>query len=181
MTVSATFGWFDPGKLGFITSLAVLFYFGVVIVIDIEHRLIMHPTSIAGAILCGAVGIWQHGILATLLGGLAGFSIMLAVYWLGDKFARWLAQRRKIEMEEEALGFGDVALSGVLGLLLGWPGIIAGLILAVLLGGAGSLIVVVYALITKKYHAFMAIPYGPFLIIAAGLLIFWGSALSSVV
>lgn len=167
-------GLLNPGKLGFWASLPVVFYFGVVILIDIEHRLIMHPVSLVGAGLGLVIGTWQHGILATGLGGLAGLTIMLAVYWLGGLFAKWLAKRRKVETEEEALGFGDVALSGVLGLLLGWPGIGAGLVLAVLLGGAGSLAVIIYAVATKKYHAFMAVPYGPFLITAAAVLLFWG-------
>ena len=82
---------------------------------------------------------------------------------------------RNKETDEEALGFGDVALSGVLGLFLGWPGIIAGLVLAILLGGAGSLIVLIYSLVRRRYHAFMVIPYGPFLIIAAVVLIFRGA------
>jgi len=151
----------------------VLVYFGVVVLIDIEHRLIMHPVSMVGGIICFGIGFWQHGLLQTVLGGAAGLAIMLGVYFLGILFARWLARRRNMETDEEGLGFGDVALSCVLGFLLGWPGIGAGLIIAVLLGGAVSLVVMVIALVTKKFHAFMAIPYGPFLITAAVVLLFW--------
>lgn len=162
-----------PGvRLGFGPALIVLCYFGVVALIDIEHRLILHPVSLAGVVICGSIGILLHGWQQTLLGGLAGFGIMLGIYYLGFLFAKWLARRRNEETDEEALGFGDVALSGVLGLLLGWPGILAGLILAILLGGAASLIVLVYSLLARKYHSFMAIPYGPFLLTAAVLLLF---------
>jgi leader peptidase (prepilin peptidase)/N-methyltransferase len=168
----AGLGFNADGPLGFWPGLAVLLYFGVVAVIDLEHRLILHPVSLAGAALGGGIGLWLHGWLPTLLGGLAGFGIMLGLYYLGALFAKWLARARKKETDEDALGFGDVALSGVLGLLLGWPGIAAGLVLAILLGGAGSLAVLVYSLVARRYHDFMAIPYGPFLIVAAVMLLF---------
>jgi leader peptidase (prepilin peptidase) / N-methyltransferase len=165
--------WFIPSaRLGFWPGLIVLFYFGVVAVIDIEHKLILHPVSLVGAVIGGGVGIWLRGWQDTLLGGLAGFGIMLGLYYLGYLFAKGLARLKKQEIDEEALGFGDVALSGVLGLMLGWPGIAGGLFLAILLGGAGSVIVIVYTLLAKRYHAFMAIPYGPFLLLAAFLLLF---------
>jgi len=175
MLAVAAIIWLDffyTGQLDFWPGLIILVYFGVVGLIDIEHRLIMHPVSLAGVVIGGAIGFWLHGWWQTLLGGLAGFAMMLGLYYLGFLFAKWLSRLRKEETDEEALGFGDVALSGVLGLLLGWPGIIGGLVLAILLGGAGSLVVLVYSLITRQYHTFMAIPYGPFLIAAAVLMLF---------
>jgi leader peptidase (prepilin peptidase) / N-methyltransferase len=165
--------WHIPSaRLGFWVGLVVLTYFGVVALIDMEHRLILHPVSLVGAVIGAGVGIWLRGWQSTLLGGLAGFGIMLALYYLGFLFARLLSKIKKQEIDEEALGFGDVALSGVLGLMLGWPGITAGLILAILLGGAGSILVIVYTLLTRRYQMFMAIPYGPFLILAAVVLLF---------
>jgi leader peptidase (prepilin peptidase)/N-methyltransferase len=62
-------------------------------------------------------------------------------------------------------------LSGVLGMLLGWPGIAAGLVYTIFLGGIGSLVVILYLVLRKKFKAFTAIPYGPFLLLAAALLI----------
>ncbi len=165
-------GFFYGGPVDFWPGLVILVYFGVVGLIDIEHRLIMHPVSLAGVVIGGTIGFWMHGWRQTLFGGLAGFAIMLVLYYLGFLFAKWLSKLRKEKTDEEALGFGDVALSGVLGLLLGWPGIVGGLVLAILLGGAGSLIVLIYSLLARKYHAFMAIPYGPFLIVAAVLMLF---------
>lgn len=159
---------YPPDRLGFWLGAAILIFFGVVIVIDIEHRLILHPVSLVGAILGFGTGLWLHGWQSTLIGGMAGFSIMLALYFLGFLFAKGLGKLRGESIDEDALGFGDVNLSGVLGLLLGWPGITAGLIFAILLGGAASLIVIVYMLLSKRYHAFQAIPYGPFLV-AAGI------------
>jgi leader peptidase (prepilin peptidase)/N-methyltransferase len=64
------------------------------------------------------------------------------------------------------LGFGDVNLSGVIGLMLGWPLILFGLLVAILLGGVFSALYVGFMLARKKYQAFSAIPYAPFLILS---------------
>jgi leader peptidase (prepilin peptidase)/N-methyltransferase len=162
-----------PERMGYILGFVLFLYFGVVVVIDMEHRLILHPVSIAGGILCFGTGWLLHGLPATLIGGLAGFVIMLGLHYFGDLFARWLARRRGEILTEVALGFGDVNLSGVMGFLLGWPGIIAGLLLAILLGGLISLIYILFMLVTRRYRTFLAIPYGPFLVAGGVILIFF--------
>lgn len=163
-----------PLDLGLIVGFIVLVYFGAVVVMDIEHRVIMHPISLAGALLAGVVGIGLHGLSATLIGGVAGFGILSIMYYLGGHFAKWAARRRGLQSDEVALGFGDVNLAGVLGLLMGWPGITLGLLLGVLAGGVFSLFYIIFKLITRKYSAFAAIPYGPFLIIGALALLYFG-------
>jgi len=162
-----------PTVLGTILSFMLLLYFGVVVVIDMEHRLILHPVSILGAVLCLGLGWRLHGLIPTVLGGLSGFVFMLILYYLGDLFARWLARRRGEILTEVALGFGDVNLAGVMGLLLGWPGIVLGLLLAILLGGFVSLVYIVIMLVTRRYKTFAAIPYGPFLVLGGIILIFF--------
>ncbi len=80
---------------------------------------------------------------------------------------------RDLEEPEDALGFGDVNLGGVIGLLLGWPGIIAGLVFAILLAGGFSLVYLLIKLLRREYRPSLAIPYGPFLAAsAAWLLVF---------
>jgi leader peptidase (prepilin peptidase)/N-methyltransferase len=162
---------YTPGRLEFWPGVVWVAFFGVVIVIDMEHRLILHPVSLVGAVIAAVFGTWWHGWLFTLIGGLAGFGIMLALYYLGYLFAKGLGKMRGQEIDEEALGFGDVSLSGVIGLLLGWPGVTIGLIYAILLGGAVSVIVILYSLLARRYQAFQAIPYGPFLALAALLVL----------
>lgn len=176
---AAAFLWLDPSlRLPFWLNILVWAYFGLVIVIDIEHRLILHVTSLVGAVLGLAVGIWLHGPVPTVLGGVAGFVFMLGMHMLGNLFVRFMARRRKQQGEsgepiEDALGFGDVTLAGVIGLMLGWPGIIAGLVLTILLGGAVSLVVLLTAILTRRYQAFAAIPYGPFLALATLFLLYF--------
>jgi leader peptidase (prepilin peptidase)/N-methyltransferase len=161
-----------PEALGFWPALALLVYFGVVVVIDSEHRLILHPVSWVGAALGLAIGISLRGVLWTVVGGIAGYLIMLAFYWFGGVFARFMARRRGQVLLEDALGFGDVNLAGVIGLLLGWPGVIGGLILTILSAGIFSLIYIVVMLVLRRFRAFMAIPYGPFLVLGALILLF---------
>ena len=84
-----------------------------------------------------------------------------------------LHRRRGQSIEEgDAFGFGDVNLSGVIGLLLGWPGILAGLVIAILLSGAFMLAYLIIMLITRRFRPHMALPYGPFLAASAIYLLF---------
>jgi leader peptidase (prepilin peptidase)/N-methyltransferase len=158
---------FPPNELSASFLALLLVYFGLVIVIDIEHRAILHPVSLTGALVFGIWGILRHSWLATLLGGAAGFLIMLAFYWLGDLLGRWLTRRRGEAWDDVALGFGDVNLSGVIGLLLGWPSVLGGLVLGILVGGLFSAGHILVQLLRGRYQALAAIPYGPFLSIGA--------------
>ncbi|MGD2159390.1 MAG: prepilin peptidase [Anaerolineales bacterium] len=164
---------YPPEHIGYVTGMIVFIFFAVVAVIDLEHRLILHPVSLFGGVLGLGLGVWLHGLGDTLIGGVAGFGIMLALYFLGGLFARGVARLRGEELDEVALGFGDVNLSGVIGLILGWPGILLGLLIAILLGGLFSLIYLAIMLFTKRYQSFTAIPYGPFLVASALALIFF--------
>lgn len=157
--------WYQPrDDLPFHLGFSLLAYFAVVLVIDIEHRLILHPVSLVGGFLGLGIGIYLHGAWTTLLGGVGGFVIMLALYYFGDVVARLIAKRRGLVLNEVALGFGDVNLAGVIGLLLGWPGVIAGLFLAIMVGGLVSFLYLLFMLATKRYKTFAAVPYAPFLI-----------------
>jgi leader peptidase (prepilin peptidase)/N-methyltransferase len=166
--------WYDhPEKLGFWGGLVLLAYFGVVVVIDMEHKLILHPVSIFGAVAGLGIGIYLHGLTATLIGGAVGYAAMFALYALGAGWL-WLVNRlRGQKIDDVALGFGDVNLSGVLGLILGWPGVAAGLILAIFIGGAVSLVYLLVMLVLRKYRLYSAIPYGPFLVAGAVIILFF--------
>ncbi len=165
MLAATLYFWIDPPlRIGFILAYLLLIYLGIVFVIDLEHRLIMHPVSITGAILGLGIGWYAHGLVPTLLGGAFGFGSMFLLYYLGELFTRYISKRRGEPVDEVALGFGDVNLCGVTGLLLGWPVILAGILFTIFAGGIGSLLVIAIMLIRKRYNAFTPIPYAPFLI-----------------
>ena len=175
MTVAPVLIWIFPGQtLPFPLAFILLVYLAVVLVIDLEHRLILNPVSITGVVLGLGIGIFlrskqsiPYGITSTLLGGAAGFGIMLSFYFIGELFVKRMSKKRGLPTDEVALGFGDVNLSGILGLLLGWRVIFICLFFAILAGGLVSLVIILGMLIAKKYKAFTAIPYAPFLIISA--------------
>ena len=192
MPASFAYFWLNtPKALGLPLSLIVLTYFAIIIVIDLEHRLILFPTSVFGAALGLVVGIYVYHVAkklsfgvavgSSLLGGLIGFGIMFLVYQLGTLVARYRARKMQAagqaDDDEEAFGGGDVYLTGVLGLMLGWEHILYGLIYGVLLGGVVSLMLITASLIQRKYFSqsmMVFIPYGPYLIAGAFYMLFLG-------
>jgi prepilin signal peptidase PulO-like enzyme (type II secretory pathway) len=173
-----------PVKIGYWIAMLLLIYFGVVFAIDMEHRLILHPTSIAGSLLALTVGTYTHGLVPALLGGLGGLVIMLLFYLFGVAFAKLRAKRMQAQGlevdDEEALGQGDVILVTVLGLLVGWPLVWFMIIVSILLGGIVSFLLVVGLLITRRYNSnalMIFIPFGPYFILGAGLIVYFPAVL----
>ncbi len=68
------------------------------------------------------------------------------------------------------MGFGDVKLAILLGLILGWPDILTGLFLGFFFGA----IIGVALMILKKKSIKSQIPFGPFLIAGTLAALFWG-------
>lgn len=163
---------FPPQALGFWVALPIFLYLGLVFIIDVEHRAILHEVSLVGLILAIPFGLWWNGWKETLIGAAVGFGLMLGLYYFGILFTRWIAKRRGQEIDEVALGFGDVLLCGILGTALGWPRIIVCLFTAIFLGGLLSGAYILIQLARNKYQAFSAIPYAPFLIIATVILLY---------
>lgn len=161
-----------PARLGYYPGMLWMAYFGLVVIIDLEHRLILHPISLVGGILALVHGSLLHGVLYTLLGGVVGFGVMLLFYYLGGLFIQHMSRIRGETTEQIALGFGDVNLAGVMGLLLGFPGITLGLVIAILIGGLVSAVYLLTRLVTRRYTAFEALPYGPFLVLSAVYLLY---------
>ncbi len=172
--------WLNPpDRMGYWLGLVVITYFSVVIVIDLEHRLILHMVSLAGAFLGLITGTIRYNLTTSLIGGLVGLSVMLIFYWFGTWFARLRAKKLGHDDGEEALGFGDVTISAVLGLMLGWPLILYGLMIGVLLGGLVSLILVIFLVLSKRYESMsLFTAYGPYLVFGAIIIMYFPKLLS---
>lgn len=182
------FWWTPPKTLGFPLGAILLVYFGVVTVIDFEHRLILHPTSAVGAVLGLGIGTYIQGRLHndvltglgySLLGGVTGFGIAFLLYQFGRLFTRLRARQMQATGQtpddEEAFGGGDVFLAGVLGLMLGWPFILRGLTLGILLAGVASILILASQLVRRRYsgNALMSfIAYGPYFILGTFILLY---------
>lgn len=173
-TILVTWLWFyTPKSVEVWWGYPVLIYFGVVMVMDIEFRVVLHPISIAGAVLGAFVGIYMRGLWVTILGGVIGFVVMFLLFKLGELFMRIVNRRRDEIIDEVALGFGDVNMSGVVGLFLGWPPIVLGLLFAIFTAGIFSIFFVLVSAVFKRFRAFAAMPYAPFLAISALVMLFF--------
>lgn len=159
-----------PVRMDFGLSWLVFVILGVITVIDIEYRVVLFETVLVSGIIFFAIGFVRHGFLSTLSGGVLGFLIMFGLYWLGKIVLK--IRNKAPSLEEEALGFGDVNLFAVLGLLLGSPAIIAALWIGIFSAGLFSLVLVARLMLTKQYRSNLAIPYAPFLIFGAFALLY---------
>ncbi len=163
---------FPPARLGFWIGFGMLAFFALVAVIDLEHKYILRLLFVSGAVFGLAIGWMIRGPLETILGGIAGFAIMLGLYYFGIFFTRVVGRIRKVEVEEVALGFGDVYLMGGLGFMMGWPEVVGGVLLALILGGLASGLFMLVTWLARRYQPLQAIPYAPFLLLAAVIMIY---------
>ncbi len=91
-----------------------------------------------------------------LLGSLVGAGIFLLITLIGGAIAG-----------KEAMGFGDVKLMGAIGLFFGWMNIISIALIAFLLAAIISILLILYKRIIRKQKVEEYIPFGPFIVIAA--------------
>jgi len=157
-------------KFGFTIDLFVYFYFTasliIVTFIDFKHQIIPDTISLPGIVL----GLLSSFLLPklswgdSLLGILAGGGTLYLVAWGYQLIAR-----------REGMGGGDIKFLAMIGAFLGWKALPLVIFLSATLG---SVIGLVMILIQKKNRC-MAIPYGPFLALAALVSLFWGPELNA--
>jgi leader peptidase (prepilin peptidase)/N-methyltransferase len=166
-------------SLEFFATSTIYFILLLILVIDIEHRLILHVVTIPAMAAAFILSSLDPGIgyKRSLIGGLAGFLFFILLYMLGGLFSWWIARRRGEALSEVAFGFGDVTLATLIGLMIGFPGVIEALLRGILLAGAFSIIYMVVLAARRRYSAFEAIPYGPFLILGCLYVVFFGSTM----
>ena len=158
--------YFPLEGLSFWATIPIVVFLGIILVIDIEYRVVLIQTSIFGLVFFLIYGVLLHNLWSTLVGGLAGFLIMLGLYYLGVLFNIIMGRIRGYAIEEVALGFGDVYVCAFIGFFNGWPTILATLLIAIFASGAFSLVYILVKVITRRYQSFSAIPYAPFLVLA---------------
>ena len=136
----------------------------------IDWRTRLLPTYLIGPMLAAMAALvllgWPvtgdgHAVLRSALGFVTfgGFYLLL-----------WFVYPR-------GLGFGDVRLSGPLGLALGWMGwgpVLVGVYAGFLLGGVIGGLLAVARIVERK-----GFPFGPFMLLGAVVGLLWGDALWS--
>lgn len=153
---------------GFSTATMVYLIFVAALVvitfIDLDHQIIPDVISLPG-ILVGFAGsffvpwlTWSDSIFGVLLGG----GSLLAVAWGYEKLTG-----------REGMGGGDIKLLAMFGAFLGWQAVFPVIFLASLVGT----LVGVPLMLIQKGDTRLAIPFGPFLALAAIVYLFWGQML----
>jgi leader peptidase (prepilin peptidase)/N-methyltransferase len=129
-------------------------------VIDLEHFIIpnriVYPVGFASVILLGLAALIQHRWATfgrSLAGAFAAFAFFLVLHLVSPR----------------GMGFGDVRLSFVLGLFLGWLGwaqLLGGLFAGFFFGAVIGILLIAFGGHNRRQH----IPFGPYL--AAGTMTF---------
>lgn len=154
-----------PPVIGFFAAWLFFVYSVFNTVLDVEHRVLSPPVEALAALLALVFGVVRRGWMHTLLGLAVAVFLTGLFYGLGRVVGPWLARRGMGVAEEPAFGFGDVLLSGVLGLFLGWPAVLGALVAGVLFGGVVALVFLVARGLGLSRSEYL--PYAPFLLLGA--------------
>jgi leader peptidase (prepilin peptidase)/N-methyltransferase len=153
-------------ELGVMIFYACLFI--IIFVIDLEQGLILnkvvYPTMVVAFLLALYPWPWLSDSMVmrvayAALGGGIGFVIFLLIALVS----------------RGGMGWGDVKLAALIGLATGFPLVFLAVIMGAILGG----IVAVALMVAKKRKRREAIPFGPFLALAAMVTLVWGSNILS--
>jgi leader peptidase (prepilin peptidase) / N-methyltransferase len=137
--------------------------------IDLEHKLIpnkiLYPSLAVGIVMlavAAAVGDGMGDFVRAAGGALASFAVFNVIHIISPG----------------GMGYGDVRLSGLIGLhlgYLGWAHIYAGFLIGFLLGA----VIGVLLMIVGKAGRKTAVPFGPFLAAGAVIVSLWGGPIVS--
>ncbi len=148
-------------RYGLSVELAVAaFYssvFVVLMVIDLEHRVILNKVvyPIAGVALLIDIFLPGRGVVNGVIGGAIGLVFLLI----------------PVLIYPQGMGWGDVKMAALIGLATGFPLVFVALFLAIISGG----LVAGFLLLFKIKGRKEAIPFAPFLSLAAIATLLWGS------
>ncbi|GAC1594928.1 MAG: hypothetical protein NVS3B21_17490 [Acidimicrobiales bacterium] len=136
-------------------------------VIDFDHFIIpnrvIYPTLAATIplLLLAAVIADDWGRARTAaIGGVGGFLALFIVHTISPR----------------GMGFGDVRLAGVIGMMLGWLGL-GYVALALFLSFLLASVIGIFLLATRIRGRKDAVPFGPFMAAGAIIAVLWGSRL----
>ena len=133
----------------------------IIFVIDLEHQLVMDKISYPAMVIAFAFSFFlpEPGVRNALVGGAVGSVIMALIYNIV-----------LLAFKREGLGFGDVKMAALMGLMLGFPLIIEALLLSWIGGG----LVAVLLLLFKKKGRRDMIPTATFMAISTLITLLWG-------
>ena len=114
------------------------------------------------------------GSLSGSLAAAGSVAVLGAVYWWVLELLGKAPDEEGVLNEEDdepvAMGFGDVKLAAVLGVMLGWQNLLVALLLSFFVGAIGGLTL-------KAFGGGRVVPFGPYLAIGGLIALFYGDAL----
>ena len=141
----------------FLASALIAIFF-----IDLDHQIIPDAITIPGMVvgIVSSIFITPPGILNSVIGFFVGGLSLLGIAYLGE----WL-------FKKEAMGGGDIKMAAMMGAFVGWQKI-----LMIFFGGAiiGMIVSVIWMALSKKIRQERVIPFGPFLAMAAIVVVIYG-------
>lgn len=143
----------------------------------LTRKVIRLPELIIYALWVVALLVSSLGTFISPISGISGtfmatgiVSIVGAIFW----WFREMASKEPLPEEEDdepvAMGFGDVKLAAVLGVILGWQQLLVALFLSFLLGAVGGIA-------SRLAGGDRLIPFGPYLALSGLLALFFGQNL----
>jgi leader peptidase (prepilin peptidase)/N-methyltransferase len=120
----------------------------VIAFIDLDHLLVLDVTTLVGAAIALAAALATHRLVPALEGAAAG-ALIFGLIFLATRGA--------------GMGLGDVKLAAMLGLFLGFPAMISVAAAAFIIGA----VLAIPVLIARRRGRRDALPFGPFLVMAA--------------
>jgi leader peptidase (prepilin peptidase)/N-methyltransferase len=116
-------------------------------------------------LLAHVAGLFPEVSLTTaVIGAVAGYLCLWTVFWLF-----------KLATGKEGMGYGDFKLLAAIGAWLGWKA----LPLVILLSSIVGAVVGVALIVLRGQGRDVPIPFGPYLVVAGLIALFWGQALTS--
>jgi leader peptidase (prepilin peptidase)/N-methyltransferase len=167
-----------------LTDLQFLFWLGymaifvLIVVIDVEHKLIlfavMIPAGIFAIVDAALTPVTQYGptLPEALIGGAAGFIGSYLLYLGGFLFIRISGRMRGHSIDEVAFGYGDVMMFTLSGLILGPLPLLFAAYITVFAGAVGAILFLLgRGLRRRGYNLFTALPYGPYIVLGTTIML----------
>lgn len=167
-------------RFGLSLAFAVAAFWGcvflVILFIDWEHKLILNRITAPMAIvalallaadslipgrgpMAGLILLPEPSLLSGLIGAAGGFILLLIPAIINPR----------------GMGFGDVKMAGLIGLVTGFPLVFVALMLGIISGGLVAISLLVLRIKGRKE----VIPFGPFLSMGTIVTLLWGNQILS--
>ncbi len=127
-------------------------------------------TSMANPLLFSRLPEWANGVCSALVAGAIGAGTL----WLIGKMGNVLFREKAKAMGGETMGFGDVKLLFLMGVMLGWPKLLMAFGVAVI---SGAVIGTIIRVLKGNLH----VPFGPYLVAGALWALLWPEELMRLV